>query len=466
MKIRIPPAPASLALLLAWAAASHLAGAAPDAAVEPLPTVPGAVAPPGPTAPAPIVAAEPLALYLTWQNDPATTITVQWHSDWQAEGYRDTALEYRTAGNEDAPWRLARGLAHPLPYTTRMVHTVEITGLAPDTTHVFRLGTMRIIEPDDIEIGPSGVPEFLATSLEYRFRTLPAKLSRPVRFVSGGDANVSAELPFAAMNRAAAARDPDFAIMGGDIAYANNKPRNTTLWFEFFRVWLETMRAPDGRLIPIVPTIGNHEASGDTFEVNGGSPERGVSLERAAFFYGAFAFPGLPGYNALDFGDYLSVVALDSFHTNPVAGEQTEWLRGVLASRRGFAYVVPVYHVPAYPAHRPFDGPVAAAIRDEWVPLFEKAGVRFVFENHDHLYKRTFPLRSGQPEVDGIRYLGDGAWSVALRTPHPAAEAPYIERSESRHHVFVVTLHRDRADFAAIDPAGVEFDRFTISRKP
>lgn len=84
------------------------------------------------------------------------------------------------------------------------------------------------------------------------------------------------------------------------------------------------------------------------------------------------------------------MIALDTTHTNPVEGTQTGWLRSVLAARRSVSFVVPMYHMPAYTSYRSFTGKVSAAIRENWVPLFDEAGLRFVFENHDHTYKVTY----------------------------------------------------------------------------
>lgn len=397
----------------------------------------------------------PVALYLTWQRAPAETMTVHWHTEW-TNGYSDSVLEYRTAAATDTPWSRATGHVRPMPFTDRMIHTVELTGLKDDMLYQFRFGRLVTRESDNaMTFQPHGPA--------HTFRTLPATLSRPVRFVSGGDiygGTTPGLMP--AMCRVAAGQDPDFAILGGDIAYVNNNPRNTRRWFDFFRIWGETMVAPDGRIIPVVPTIGNHEAHGDSYDIPGGGPHRGISPDRALFFYTLFAFPGRPGYNVLDIGNYLSLVALDSYHSNPVPGAQTEWLRDTLAQRRDVPLVVPFYHVPAYPSVRPFGSATSVAIRANWVPLFDEAGVRFVFENHDHSYKVTHPMRGGVRNAAGTRYLGDGAWAVDTRKPRSPEKAPYLARTEAKNHVFVVTLHPDRADVAAIDLQGEVFDRFSI----
>lgn len=399
----------------------------------------------------------PVAHYLTWQRDPATTMTVHWHTEWTA-GFADSVLEYRAAGS--AAWTRAAGHSQQMPFSNRMVHTIELSGLAGDTLHEFRFGRLVAQEPE-------GELLFEAHGPVHKFRTMPARLARPVKFIAGGDVYGGKTLELLGfMCRAAAQLAPDFAILGGDIAYVNDEPKGAQRWYDFFRVWSESMVTPDGRTIPVIPAIGNHEVHGDTYEIRGGEPKRGMSTERALFFYTLFAFPGRPGYNTLDFGDYLSLIALDSYHTNPVPGRQTDWLREKLAQRRQVPFVVPFYHVPAYPSVRSFNTPTSAIVRANWVPLFDEAQIRFVFEHHDHAYKVTHPLRAGKLDPAGTRYLGDGAWAVAAREVLVGDKAPFIDRSHARNHVFEVTLHRDRADFRAIDPNGEVFDQLTIPAKP
>ena len=401
----------------------------------------------------------PVALYLTWQRDPTTTMTVHWHTEWTV-GFSDSVLEYRRASDSpDAAWMRAPGRAQPMPFTNRMVHTVELIGLNPDSVYQFRFGRLVSQETE-------GATLFQAHGAMHKFRTLPATLSRPVNFIAGGDVYGGTTLELLEFMCATAAKlDPEFAMLGGDIAYVNDEPKAGQRWFDFFRLWEKHMIAPDGRIIPILPAIGNHEAHGDTYEIRGGEPRRGMAADRALYFYTLFAFPGRPGYRALDFGNYLSLIALDSFHTNPVPGPQTDWLRGALAARRGVPFVVPFYHVPAYPSVRSFNTPISVAIRANWVPLFDEAGIRFAFEHHDHAYKVTHPLRAGKPDPAGTRYLGDGAWAVNTRVVLTPEKAPFIERSQPRNHVFAVTLHPDRADFRAVDPNGEVFDRFSIPAK-
>ena len=366
---------------------------------------------------------DPPAVYLTWQRDPTTTMTVQWHTT------NETALRLEYRGTNE-PWRIVAGTHHPLPQTDRTVHFAEITGLTPRTDYEFRFA--------------DGGPVF-------RFRTMPKDLEKPVRFVTGGDVFHERDW-LDRMNTQAARLDPAFVLWGGDIAYScggTNRGENMSRWLELLDAWKQT-RAPDGRLIPLLATIGNHEVVG--------SYNR--SPARAKGFYSVFATPGERGYASLDFGRYLSVFLLDSAHTHPIAGEQTEWLRSNLAARRRFTHLFAIYHVPAYPSfRRETDGEnarIVPALRTNWVPLFERYGVRVVFENHDHTFKRTHPLLKGKVDPRGVVYLGDGCWGVDRRKPDP--DRWYLARTSSVRHCWLVTLYRDARHILAINEDGEVFD--------
>src|SRR5262249_23724341 len=124
----------------------------------------------------------------------------------------------------------------------------------------------------------------------------------------------------------------------------------------------------DGRLIPLVPCIGNHEVDGSYNKPRAKAP----------FFYALF--DGLyreTGFATLDFGDYLSLVLLDTGHTSAIAGAQTDWLEKTLRARVEHPNVIVMNHVPAYPSARKMEGVngkegTGAGNRKHWVPLFQK----------------------------------------------------------------------------------------------
>lgn len=372
---------------------------------------------------------DPPAVYLTWRQDPTSTMVIHWHSP--PDDVREV-IEYREV-DDGGDWHPVRSWMRPMMASERTIHMAELGGLAPATEYEFRWGS---------------------DSESYRFQTMPLDASAPVRFVVGGD---TAPLPiFGQMNAVAASHEPLFAVIGGDIAYGDANPEYIDRWYSWFEQWKEHMVTPTGRLVPVVVAIGNHEVA-ERYVANG------ATHASAPWFFSLFGFPAKPGYNVLDFGDYMSLIALDTGHVNLIEGRQTEWLEGVLAARADVPHVFPFYHVPGFPSFRDFDGRLQTQVREHWSPLFEEHGVRAAFEHHDHTFKRTHPIRNGEIHPEGVVYLGDGAWSVPVREVVPADDAWYLAESKSVNHVFLVTLEGEKRTFQALDVDGVFFDEIVIT---
>lgn len=181
----------------------------------------------------------------------------------------------------------------------------------------------------------------------------------------------------------------------------------------------QTLISEDGRVVPIISGIGNHEVKRYIGGNQWYSFENTIlpyditdqwRMAAAPIYYSVIAFPGLPCYGVLAFGNYMSLIILDCGHTNRVEGCQLSWLEEVLTERdrRKVDYIYPVYHNPAFPSHRSPDSRPLEEVRRYYVPLFERSHVQVAFENHDHTYKRTHPVREGKVREDGIVYSGDG----------------------------------------------------------
>jgi acid phosphatase type 7 len=207
--------------------------------------------------------------------------------------------------------------------------------------------------------------------------------------------------------------------------------------------------------------IGNHEVRGG---YNGKIPDD------APYFYSLFALPEDRSYYALDFGKYLSLVILDSGHTQPIDGAQSDWLRQAMTERTQQQFLFTCYHYPAYGTTKaptngtPLDAKQSVAIREHWVPTLEQFGVTAVFENDHHNYKRTYRIRQHKRDDDnGLLYVGDGAWAVETRTVPKPGTAWWLERAEGRNHVWHVELQPSgQARMRAIDIEGKEFDDVII----
>jgi len=257
-------------------------------------------------------------------------------------------------------------------------------------------------------------------------------------------------------HKQAAAVNPDFALVGGDIAYSvSTKAAEVTTekverWKEFLKAWTDHMVTPAGDLIPILPTVGNHDVVGGYRQ-----PE-----SRAACYYCLFPMPGEQGFQVLDFGDYLSLFMLDSGHTHEIAGSQTAWLDKALSLREHVPHKVAMYHVGAWPSVRESHGDITLQVRKHWVPLFEKHYLHVAFEHHDHAYKRTHLIRNDRISNRGVLYLGDGAWGVKPRKPKPASECWYLAKTEQKQHIIVTELTPYIRSYNATDVDGQVFDSY------
>lgn len=379
-----------------------------------------------------IRAQDPIGIYLTWNDDPATTITVNW-----VDLYPDSAdvIHLRRLGEE--AWTAHNGTSHAVRPSSLECHRVLLAGLEPDSTYELAIAQAPT-KPEKI----------------WRFRTMPREFQRSVRFVTGGDMMHTRE-KVDAMNRQVARLDPDFALLGGDLAYANGV--DARRWIDWLESWTQATTTAERRLIPMVVAIGNHE-------VRGGY--KGRIPDDAPYFYGLFDLPQDRSFYALDFGNYLSLVVMDSGHTQPIDGEQARWLPEALAPRGQQTFLFVCYHYPAYGTTKapkdglPIDATVAKAIREHWIPSLERYGVSAVFENDHHNFKRSVRLRRHvRDDENGLLYLGDGAWGVGTRDVPPAEVAWWLEKAEPRNHLWHVTLLPDgSAQLAAIDPQGTTFD--------
>src|SRR5437763_2193025 len=79
---------------------------------------------------------QPSTLFLTWQRDPTTTMTVQWVGTRGETA--DTNLYYSSA--KIGPWQMQPTTARPYPHTDFKVFRAELTSLSPGTDYEFQIG--------------------------------------------------------------------------------------------------------------------------------------------------------------------------------------------------------------------------------------------------------------------------------------------------------------------------------------
>lgn len=367
--------------------------------------------------------AGPRHVYLTWQGDTSRTITVNYQTLEPTESstvYFDTKPRH---GRHGEYRYTAKGSAHQIQGLAdeRKIHWVELSGLAPGKTYYFIAG--------DPQRG------FTA---ERRFHTVAAGSQR-VRLVVGGDMGVGPDC--AELLRESAKMSPDFGVVGGDLAYANDALANYAKWDAWLDHWETNMVTPAGDTIPMVLAIGNHE----------------VGNGAANFYLRYFAQNGERTYYTRTFGKTVVMFLLDSGHLSPPGGEQAAWLDAQLGLHRDVPNKFAVYHVPLYPSVRAFEGGGSAAGRKAWLPLFDRHRLTAAFENHDHAFKRTRLLRENQPDPQGTLYLGDGCWGMAARKVD-AQLRWYEAKAGSVQHFWCVDASRREVEYRAIDKTGRVFD--------
>lgn len=374
----------------------------------------------------------PDTLFLSWQQDPTTTMTIQWLGPDSSD---EVAIRYAPLGKQE--WKSGKTVTKPYVNTDLKVFRCELTGLTEGTEYQFEIGK----DP--------------AT---FRFRTMPAKANNTIQFVSGGDAGVNQHA--IGTNILAAKQEPYFALIAGDLAYDDGKSPET--FTQFLRNYRAHMVDPAGRLIPMLSLIGNHEVRG------GYKAQRSDSPQYLSVFDGLFPDKT---YGVLDIGDYLSLVLLDTGHIEPIVGEQTQWLAKTLADRQERPHLIVANHVPAYPSYRPFEGKdgglgTGEEQRQHWSPLFERHNVDVVLEHHDHTFKRTHPLTDGLKNKHGVIYLGDGSWGK-LRVPKRPEERSYLAAVSEAYHLTVHRLEGEQRFHVALEETGKVADVcMTTNKRP
>ena len=382
----------------------------------------------------------------TWTDSPSTTLNVIWlvkedeptSFAWGRDGEKmdRQAKVYRQSFYEKAIsfWGIASDVKNArfslpsLKDADVEACRVQLTGLSPDTVYCVRLGKK-----------------------EFKARTLPTKRPDRISFVTGGDMMHKPKY-LAAGVKAMASRSPDFALLGGDLAYANGQ--DWKRWLDWIEEYADHARTADGLSIPFVVAIGNHEVIGGY----------GQTPKEAPLFFNLFPFPEENSATyAIDLFEDLSVVVLNSNHTQSVES-QVEFLEGALQERQSNKHLFALYHFPAYGIVKGgLEHSVSQSMRKHWSPLFDKYGLDAAFENDHHIYKRSNLIKDGKVDPSGTLYIGDGAWGVETRS-FPEKDRWYVAKASPTRHVIEVVIENDVRTYRAINHEQKVFDEFMDHR--
>lgn len=364
-------------------------------------------------------------VFLNWNKaDTATTmqinvVTSKEASDWQLhlrENGRGHFVGHKLIANEHKQLKKAYTIHHGLE------------NLKPGKEYEF------FITKDGVE------------GKTYSFKTIP-KDKESVKFIVGGDTGAGKK--FKKMSEIASTYEFDLAVFGGDIAYANGEPKNYKKWIKWLNSWTKAS-TKGSHLIPFIVAIGNHETNYYNF--------LGSKNDKAPFYFRLFA-QGPKAHFVREIAGQKFVI-LDTGHITSYNKQKPFLEENLVKDDKQFQFTF--YHIPFFPGHRSFGG-AASKGRNAWMSIMEEKGVDVSFEHHDHVLKRTFPLKELRVDnEDGIIYLGDGAMGKSTRELN---DEWYMEHAESINHFWYVDMKKDRANFKAIGMENQILDEFEKMKK-
>lgn len=374
----------------------------------------------------------PEQVHLTWGDDPTHEVVVSWASQAAAVSPRVTVIAEH--GDSETVHAVQRTYTDGLNGVVVFTHHARLHGLKPDTTYRYE------VTADNTSSNP-----FSAS-----FTTAP-RGRKPFRFTSYGDLatpNTSWVLSSVQSRYAVQAVErfqPLFHLLNGDLCYANLNPTHQTdVWRDFGN---NNQTSAANR--PWMPCPGNHELEFyngeqglDSYLTRYTLPENGtrfsgrwyafqvssvlfVSLDADDIVYqDAAAFVGGPAplVPAASTGNAPIQPGTSLYVRGYSNGEQTRWLEHTLrraADSRDIDWIVVQMHQDALSSSKTGNGS-DKALREAWLPLFERYGVDLVLCGHDHDYERSYPVCGCH------RYMGTDVATgerVDTLTPRPVRHA-------------------------------------------
>jgi hypothetical protein len=312
----------------------------------------------------------PEQIHLTWGDEPARSVVVSWASPGQAVAPRVRI------GQRVIP-AVERGYADPRRDEVVWTYHALVDGLRPGATY----GYAVTADNDRNAADP-----FSAT-----FRTSPEGRAA-FRFTSFGDLSAprgrwaGSAGPSAYAVGAVEAFQPLFHLLNGDLSDAEPTPGGRPRAWRDFANNVQASAANR----PWLPAAGNH----------GAEP---ADRDRALRSYLArYSLPGngVPGFEGRWYAFRVGTAAFlclsgDDVRRGYSGGAQTRWLEAALAAARRDAsidWLVVQVHQCACSSARPGDD-AALALRQQWLPLFDRYEVDLVLCGHSRGYERSFPVR-------------------------------------------------------------------------
>ena len=142
-----------------------------------------------------------------------------------------------------------------------------------------------------------------------------------------------------------------------------------------------------------------------------------------------------------------------------------DWIRNDLATSTT-DWQIAVLHVPVYEVH---SDTRATMVREGWGSIFEDYGIDLVFEGHQHVYSRSYPMYQEKVDyeqgvtyimgVSGSKFYDSADESRAERTFYNTANYELVRTDGDTLTVQALDIDGNELDYAAINQRGINITR-------
>jgi 3',5'-cyclic AMP phosphodiesterase CpdA len=361
-------------------------------------------------------------LHLQFGADAATEVVVSWHTTDAVTNPR-VMVGTPTAGLGTAVAAETRTYRDAKSGSEVRVNHARLTGLMPDTDYVYAaVHDGATPEFGALRTAPRGRAAFTFTSFGDQSTPTLSTPSGPMAFTNDHRGSPAAGDVTSGVERIA----PLFNLVNGDLCYANLAADRVRAWSDWF-----DSNSRSARHRPWMPAAGNHENELGNGPVGYGAyqayfalPDAKADPELRGLWY-AFTV-GAVRVISLNNDDICYQDGGNSYVRGYSGGAQRRFLESELVAAQAntdIDWVVVCMHQTAVSTAARANG-ADLAIREQWLPLFDRYGVDLVVCGHEHHYERSHPIRGAEPND--------------TRTPVPVATAvDHVDATKGTVHVVI-----------------------------
>jgi len=346
--------------------------------------------------------------YLSWQDDPRTTITITWQTPIDTNPW----VEY----GENTSYR---NKINPV-ISTNNIYFIKITNLKPDTIYHYRI--------------LSSIKNYSFLMKDHWFKTAP-NTTRSFTFIAYGDSrpdifgNCGHKSICDQIKKISS--DPAFILHTGDIVFQSNMDWQ---WDRFFWDLKDIIDHT-----PLFTTLGNHE-------YNEYDSDLGIH------YFKFFNLPGNEWYYSFNYSNVHIICLNLSVSDVEISQTQINWLINDLNKvnfSNSIDWIVIFFHVPLYSSGAYGNDEKAIEALEH---IFKDYKVELVIAGHDHQYERIYK--------DGVHYIVTGGGGSELEVY--IGNNRYVQYSENIHHFCKFNVNRTQMNVEVISSLGFLVDQFTI----